>query len=367
MKILQVINRLGAGGAQNLLFSLTKILCAKGHDVTVLQLVKVSDDIISSKLEEIGVKVITLSYNGSLYSPIYIFKIAKIINLYDIVNVHLFPCFYDVAIAKLLLLSRTPIVYTEHSTHNRRMGRPFFKLLDILFYRVCYSRIIACADIVKINLDKFYPGLQNVCTINNGIDTKFFNDAKPYGKKELLGVEDNTFIITMVARFAYPKRQDVIIRALSRLPANFHAVFVGSQQNDKGLLEAKELAQSINVLDRTHFLYIRSDVPQILKTSDVVVLSSDYEGLSLSSIEAMASATPVVASNVQGLKEIIAGYGMLFPPGNDEQLANHLLELYHDRGTYNRLVNKSIEHSREFDIEIVADKYEKVYKEIVKG
>lgn len=365
MKILHVINRLGAGGAQNLLLPLTKCLCEKGHEVTVLQLVRVSDDIISDKIQESGVKVITLREKGSLYNPTSIFKLARIIKLYDVVNVHLFPCFYYVAFAKIIGFCKTPLVYTEHSTYNKRMNKHFFRLIDNFVYRVCYSRIIPCANKVKEVLASVYPKVKNVCTINNGIDIGLYDNAEPYTSQELIGVAEDYFIITMVARFAYPKRQDVIIRALSYLPNTFHAVFVGSEEHDQGLIEAKNLANDLGVGNRTHFLFIRSDVPRILKSSNVIVISSEYEGLSLSLLEAMASSKPVIASDVQGLKEIVSGQGVLFRSGDDKQLSSILLRLQADKALCRSIAKRCRECVSEYDIKNVAERYEKVYKDVV--
>ena len=120
-----------------------------------------------------------------------------------------------------------------------------------------------------------------------------------------MDVGEDVFVVTMVARFMTMKRQDTVVEAISKLPDNIHAVFVGGSENDEGLVRVKNLAVEKEVADRVHFLYIRNDVPRILKTSDVVVMASDFEGLSLSSIEGMAAGKPFIASNVNGLRVVV--------------------------------------------------------------
>lgn len=113
----------------------------------------------------------------------------------------------------------------------------------------------------------------------------------------------------MVARFAEPKDHRTLIEAIEKLPQNYHLILVG----EGPLLEqSKKLTTYLSLEDRIHYLGFRSDVYQILKTLDIIVLSSDYEGLSLSALEGMAAGKPFLASNVQGLKELVESTGILF-------------------------------------------------------
>ena len=76
--------------------------------------------------------------------------------------------------------------------------------------------------------------------------------------------------------------------------------------------ECETIADNLGVNDRVKFWGVRTDVPRLLKTSDIVVMSTHYEGMSLSNIEGMASGKPFVASNVKGIREITEGAGILF-------------------------------------------------------
>jgi len=181
----------------------------------------------------------------------------------------------------------------------------------------------------------------------------------------LLGMDENVFVVTMVARFMSMKRQDTIVEAISKLPKEIHAVFVGGEQNDEGLLRVKRLAEDKGVLDRIHFLYIRSDVPRILKTSDIIVMASDYEGLSLSSVEGMAAGKPFVASNVDGLKEVVGGAGFLFENKDSDELAVIIKRLYDDKHLYDKTCEICQKRSSEFDVGKMAGEYLALYEEII--
>lgn len=365
MKILHIIDDLTMGGGQNLLIGLAGAQVERGHDVTVLQLKKSEDPTVSNKIAASGVKVEWLTVDGSLYNPKLIFKLIPWIKKADIAHVHLFPALYWAGFAKLLSHTKTPMVYTEHSTKNRRRTNPILRRVDNFVYQHCYDKVIACADKALETFLQVYPTIKHVCAVNNGVKTQLYRDAIPYTKHELLGIPENCFLVTMVARFMFMKRQDTIVEAISKLPEHFHACFVGSEPTDEGLLKVRRIAEKLGVANRVHFLYIRADVPRILKTSDVIVMSSEYEGLSLSSIEGMAAEKPFVATDVNGLREVVKGAGILFELCNSEELSQILRKLEFDKHFCSEIVRCGIARAKEYDIHVMADKYLDVYQSIL--
>lgn len=366
MKILHIIDSLSMGGAENLLIGLAGEQAARGHDVTVAPLICVKNTPVRDKMEAKGVKVKPFAAKGSLYNLFFIFRIAKVLKKYDIVHVHLFPALYWTAFAKLLAFSKVPLVYTEHSTDDRRRGNPIFRIIDKFVYQYCYSYIVACADKALETFKQSYPKISHVGAINNGVDTQICRNAEPYSKRVLLDVGEDVFVVTMVARFMTMKRQDTVVEAISKLPDNIHAVFVGGSENDEGLVRVKNLAVEKEVADRVHFLYIRNDVPRILKTSDVVVMASDFEGLSLSSIEGMAAGKPFIASNVNGLREVVGGAGILFENKDSDNLAKKIGQLASDKEYYENIAKKCLDRSTEFDVHKMVDSYMCVYDKVLK-
>ncbi len=354
------------GGGQNLLIGLAGEQVKRGNSVTVLQLKKSKDQTVTNKIQKSGATVKWLTKGGSLYNPLLIFKLIPWIRKANIVHVHLFPALYWAGFAKLISLRKIPIVYTEHSTKNRRRSNFILKRVDNFVYKHCYNQIIACADKALETYKQVYPNVDHVCAINNGVDTTLYRDAKPYTKQELLGISEDSFVVTMVARFMFMKRQDTIVEAISKLPANFHACFVGSEPNDEGLIKVKKLSEELGVSNRVHFLYIRPDVPRILKTSDVVMMSSEHEGLSLSSIEGMAAGKPFIATNVDGLREVVGGAGELFELYNSEELAYILQRLESDRNCYDEIALRCQKRAVEYDIQGMVNKYLEQYNKLLK-
>ena len=365
MRILHIIDTLFMGGAENVLIGLASGQKKLGHDVVVMPLICPSETPVRKKIEEKGVPVKPFIIKGSYYNPKLIFKIAKVVNQFDIVHVHLFPAMYWAAFAKVLAFSKVPMVYTEHSTNNRRREKPLLHIIDNIVYQRGYKMIISCAEKVLESYRNAFPSVKHTCYINNGIDTKLFREALPYTKSELLGDGEDAFVVTMVARFMSMKRQDTIVEAIAKLPKNIHAVFVGGNKSDEGLVRVKDLANKLGVSERVHFLYIRNDVPRILKTSDVVVMASDYEGLSLSSIEGMAAGKPFVATDVNGLREVVGGAGLLFENKDSEALSRIISKLSEDKDHYGEIAEKCLARASEYDANNMVQSYLSVYNKVI--
>lgn len=110
-------------------------------------------------------------------------------------------------------------------------------------------------------------------------------------------------VLTMVARFASPKRYDLLLHALSRMrDVDWRARLVG----DGPLLAAAEaLAGELDLSQRVEFTGARTDVSELLARADVFVLASAWEGLPISIIEAMRAGLPIVATAVGGIPELV--------------------------------------------------------------
>ena len=364
MKILHVIDNMSMGGAQSLLVEMLPVQKQMGNEVLVLELKASEDRTLANKLQKSGIEVRALAAIRTERNVKNIFELIPYIKQYEIVHVHLFPANYWVAFAKILSFSNTPIITTEHSTNNKRRKILIFKYIDKFIYSQ-YEEVVACADKALETFNNRYKGLKCI-SIPNGVDIAKYLEAEPYTKQELLGIGEDTFVTTMVARFYYPKRQDTLIEAIALLPKRHHAVFVGGGATDENLQEKMTLADKMCVSDRVHFLYIRSDVPRILKSSDAVLMSSEYEGLSLSSIEGMACGRPFIATNVNGLREVVGGAGVLFECGNAMELADILQRLDSNKEYYNAITNSCLKRASEYDIRKVAEKYQQEYMKIAK-
>jgi glycosyltransferase involved in cell wall biosynthesis len=123
----------------------------------------------------------------------------------------------------------------------------------------------------------------------------------------------------------------------------------------------------LGIADRVEFTGLRQDVPQILADSDIFVLSSLREGMSLAAIEAMAAARPVVLTDVGGNPELVeAGVqGLIVPSGDAAALAEALLTLREDPSRRTGIGRAARARVRDvFSLETMTRQYEELYRQI---
>ena len=357
MKILRIINTLKTGGAERSIETNVPVHVSHGYDMDVLVLDGVQTPFMDH-LESSGVRVIKL--NGlSLYNPFQTIRLMKYLKRYDIVHVHLFPALYWAAFAKLLSFSKAKLVYTEHSTSNNRRGHIILRITDKFVYR-CYDRIITISQAARDSLVKYLRREDGIVMVENGVNLNPFINQKE--TITLFPGCENCFIVTQIASFRYPKDQDTVIRALLKVSKDVHAVFVGVGER---MAECKTLAEDLGIAERVHFLGGRMDIPAIVKSSSVVIMSSSYEGFGRAAIEGMAGSRPVIGSDVAGLRDLIDGAGLLFKVGDNDSLASLIESLKNNKDYYNKVAASCFERAKDYSSDKMIAGYEAIYNELL--
>lgn len=353
MKILHVITSLRTGGAEKLMVDLLPRLKARGHDVELL-LFDGTETPFRQEIEAKGIKVFDLGIGGSVYSPIRLIKLTSIIKKYDIIHTHNTAPQLFVAIVSFF--NKSKIVTTEHGGSNRRRAIKGFKIIDKWMYHR-YDNIICIAEKTKENLlDYLGVALPGVVTINNGVDIAKYANAQL--TDELERIAPGSRKIVMVAGFRWEKDQDTLIKAIAKLPEKFNLFLVGDGVRRP---ELEALVKAEKLVDRVHFLGLRTDVPRLLHAADYVVMSSHFEGLSLSSVEGMSVGKPFLASDVDGLREVVSGAGILFAHKDAEALADEIRALEESPEKYKAVAKACGERANRFGISKMVEGYSEIY------
>lgn len=362
MKILQVITSLQTGGAETLVVNLVPRLRAMGDEVDVCVFDGTETQLMRRlRRENPGVRIWKLG--KGYYNPLFIAKLVPIMRRYDIVHTHNSSPQLFVAIASVLC--SVELCSTEHTTSNRKRGWKWYAPVESWMYGR-YGHVICISKVAEEKLREYMGGAwmdessklyHRISTIDNGVDVAAFHASEPL-PADVTGRQKGDFVVTMVAGFREAKDQDTLVRAIAMLPSQYKLWLVGDGVR---MATVRALVEELGVASRVRFWGLRTDVPRVLKSSDVVCMASHWEGLSLSNIEGMSAGKPFMASDVNGLREVTKGWGVLFPESDAKAVADELTRLHDDRAYYDAVGDKCWQRARQFDIANTAERYQAVY------
>lgn len=242
-------------------------------------------------------------------------------------------------------LARVPVrVFTVHgwsfAAYGGVPGRLYLWVERSL--RRLTTAVVCVAEVSRaVGVDAGACRADRTLVIHNAVDVAAF--AAP---EQLRGIPQ----VVSIGRFAFPKDFATLVEALAATRADYRAAFVG-----EGPL-LPEIAATIRqqgLTDRIDLLGNRGDVPGVLASADVFVLSSRSEGFPVSILEAMAAGLPVIATDVGGVAESVVDgeTGLLVPPGDPGALAAALERILTDRALRLRLGEAGCERvRRHFDL-----------------
>lgn len=355
MKLAIVNNNLGSGGAEKLIYDMALELKEKNIDFSVILLTSV-DCIYGQKLKEKNIEVIYLSDKWEIYNLKNIFKLTKILKKYDVIHTHVYASQLWTAFASLLLDKKKKYITTEHNVSNRRRKKKYFKSLDKWMYSR-YTTIVSITKNVQEELEKWIKLKADYKIIKNGINLEKYTNAIPKNRNEFnLKIDDK--LICQVARFNEVKTHETMIEALKLLPENYKVLFLGEGITEKKI---QNLVKDYKLENRVRFLGYRSDVAEIIKMSDISVLTSKYEGLPISAIEAMCL-NPFIGTKVPGIKELVENHGELFEYKNFEEFSKLLKKILENDNQYFKIKEKCRIKALEFDIQNTILEYLKIYE-----
>lgn len=236
-----------------------------------------------------------------------------------------------------IFLPKLHIIYVSHGWSAIYRGNSMLQFVEkMLSYLSTAILSISKSDYNKaVDILKIHP--KKVVLIENAI-YPYNNHTKLSKQKDLKNI-----MIVMVARFEYPKRQDLLIEAAKRL-SNIQFKLVGEGKN---LESCKKIAPS-----NVHFLEASTNIEEVLRDADIFALLSESEGMPMSVLEALSCGKPILLSEMLSMETFIRENGLLVKNDVNEVIAaikrlvdrdfdsmgKASLELFNDR--FNLLNNK---------------------------
>ena len=350
-----MINNLATGGAQSLVVNLSIEMTRLGHSSRIFTFAPTPGNALV-RAQENGLDVITLGHFARDARAIS--KLSRAVVGSDVIHVHLFPALYFVALARL----SNPLIYTEHSTTNRRRSVRMLSPLEKAAYGG-YDKIVAISDGVREGLQHHFNSIgldRNIEVIQNGIGAGFFNASPrvlPRGRGPLRIIA----IGTLDAR----KNFAAAVAAVHRVPNVTLSIAGGGPQVD----QLRRQIQQLGLGDRVFLLGERADVRELLDQHHVLLSTSLFEGFGLVVAEAMARGCAVIGPAVPGLDEVVINEksGLLYPQSADalDEIAARIARVRDNEPLYDTLAHAAFTTSRRFSIGKAAAAYLDLYENLL--
>jgi len=184
---------------------------------------------------------------------------------------------------------------------------------------------------------------ERIDIVHNGIDIDQFAVAGNKDERARLrqesGFTESDFVFGIVGRITEQKGHQYAIRALSELSKKYPEIKIAVFGDGELMNNCKDMVASLKLKSQVSFTGFQSDMQKVYKTLDALLMPSTFEALPLTLLEAMASGVPAIASNINGIPEVVRDgvNGLLVPPADIGALVNGIELIYNDRDLLNKM------------------------------
>ena len=324
-------------------------------------------------LREKKVKVYHLDTTRS-FNWLSAVKMAQLIKKEQVSLVHAHAPFAGSIISSLAgRLAGIPVIIHAHlqdALSSNSLIRSYQNVMNYWTSRKCCDAIIAVSHQVKDAL------------ITEGFDSHKFHvvhNGTPINTQEIdsnipseLNIPEDIPVVIHIGRLCKSKGQHLLLQAaanLHQLRQEAVCLIVGKDLEEDGayLKYLKDLAQELGIHKSVYFLGHRADIPQLLASSDLLVLPSNAEGLPLVILEAMAAGLPVVATPVGGIPEVVIHQetGLLVPVEDVQALGDAILKLLQNPNLQYEIGNNGLNMVRkDFSVEKMCREVFDIYQKV---
>lgn len=365
-RVVAVIKGLGPGGSERLLVELSRAAGQHNIALSVVSVLTQKRHLIPD-IEAAGVPVNCLGVTR-LRDLRWIPRLLKGIRAQrpDVVHVHspaLAPVVRLAAHARMLGLRRPRIVSTEHnawSTYHRltRAANAATAVLD--------DAIVTVTDEVRRSIRPKWLARRAV-TVRHGIDVRAarsLSNRRAELRSEW-GVADDDIVVVTVANYRKQKNYPVLLEACAIATKQLPHLRFAVVGQGPGASEVHALHDRLGLGDRMLLLGYRPDAIAVMGAADIFTLSSDYEGLPVSLMEALALGLAVVSTAVGGVTETVtAQAGSLVPPRDPQALADAIVTVARDRALLAQMKEGARSLAEAFDVHHSAAQLASVYERL---
>lgn len=368
--------RLVTGGGETYPFRLSLELSKSGHNVTFftgkLKGIKYNHLQINDNFRIIYLPILFGMHVQSIVSPKLLYYLLS--GNFDVIHANQLPTAFSLIGSVAAKLKGKKLIITHHGFLPNLNIKA--KILSLIMSK--FVDAITVQSEYTANFYKPFVNEKKIRILPNGIDTHFYSPKKLNTDFIQRFKRDNEQIVLYVGRLLPSKGIDTLVSSISILSnkLNVKLIIVGEGPFREYI---ENLVKKLNLTDRVILTgFIKDeDLPYYYTLADVLVLPSVYydcfggynaepEAFGLVLAEAMACGTPTIATKVGGIPYWIKDNlnGLLFSPGNAEELSKSIYNLLTDSELYEKIIeNASNELKMKYSLSVVVKKLEKIYQE----
>jgi teichuronic acid biosynthesis glycosyltransferase TuaC len=242
---------------------------------------------------------------------------------FDLIDSHyLYPD--GVVAAKIARSLSKPVILTAHGSDVNVIAHIPYPKKMILQAIQSASAVVTVSEALRHSLCELGADPEKVIAIHNGVDLKIFAPMNRQEALDRLGLKGP--LIVTVGNILEAKGQHLVVRALAQFP-ELQYLIVGTGPNER---EVQRIAGEAGVASRVHFMgrWPHEDLAHIYGAADAMILASAREGCPGVVLESQACGTPVIATNVGGVSEIVGpGTGVIIKNRTVKAIADGISQI----------------------------------------
>jgi glycosyltransferase involved in cell wall biosynthesis len=371
-RVLQIIDNLGPGGAQEVVCQLVKY-CQ--HDFFQPEVLTLRDlGHYWEVLRSIGVPVHSLlPHDLEIYKNYGCLRVHMLTRLflflrqnrYDLVHTHLL--WSMMFFTPLAALFRVPVRFNhDHALDVVRYQE--HRTLRLLSNRLAHHIIAVSSSLSSFLSQEENIPAHKITVINNSVDLSRFHRRSESNLQERVrrnwDLPADALIVGGVGRLDYQKNFPLFLEVAAEVCAQLpQAIFIiAGEGPDRASLE--EQSRKLGITSRVRFLGFVKEMPEFYQSLDLLLLTSHFEGTPLTVLEAMAMGIPVVASQVDGVGEVLqeGKDAILVPPGLKDLFVKGVCQLLQNQSLWQQFSNAGQEKARQsHSVEVMVRQVESLY------
>jgi glycosyltransferase involved in cell wall biosynthesis len=354
-----LLDSLLAGGAERIA---VEVACALDRDrfepsvVAVRHTGALEDTLVAS-----GVHYTILGRQGRLMPPNILRRGRRLLESADLVQANKFEgSMWGALWARrtgVPLVTRDPM-WTGSRTRTRTLG--YRRWIGPVARRIVTPSSIVATSIIEEGVDP-----AKLVVIPNGVPLNASLDRG--AARGELGLGPHEFVVGIIARLREQKRHDVLLRAMGQLRTDDRRprlCVVGTGEEEARL---RALAATLDLDDTVVWAGERKDARRLARAFDVAVICSWWEGLPVAALELLAAGTPLVATPVGALPEVLeGGVGVFVDVGDSQGLAAAIAKLMDDPDRRSELATLGRQRIRDrYSLEAMVASFERLYEDVL--